>query len=240
MQNKKILFRQLSDLETNTFTYLLAELESKEAILIDSVKTNHERDLRLIKELDLKLVYILETHIHADHITGAFELSEATGAKRVVPFGSHVPCADILIKDSEKLYIGKTEIKAIATPGHTDSCTSYLVENMLFTGDALFIRGTGRTDFQNGSAKELYKSINEKIFNLKDDTYIYPGHDYNGMSVSTIREEKSFNPRIKLGTTEKQFLETMASLKLANPKKIHEAVPANLKCGREEEKANAI
>lgn len=240
MQNEKILFRQLYDLETNTFTYLLADKKSKEAILIDSVKTNHDRDLKLIKELDLKLVYILETHIHADHITAAFELSEATGAQRVVPFGSHIPCADILIKDSEKLHIGNTEITAISTPGHTDSCTSYLADNMLFTGDALFIRGTGRTDFQNGSAKELYQSINKKIFSLTDDTYIYPGHDYKGMSVSTVGEEKQFNQRIKLGTSEEEFIETMSSLKLANPKKIHEAVPANLKCGREEEKANAI
>jgi glyoxylase-like metal-dependent hydrolase (beta-lactamase superfamily II) len=228
-----MVFRQLFDTETSTYTYLLADNKSKEAIIIDSVKENVERDLHLIQELGLRLIYTIETHIHADHITGAGDLSLRTGAKRVVPKNSQVECADILLADGDELKFGDCNIKAIHTPGHTDTCTSYLIDNMVFTGDALFIRGNGRTDFQNGSAEALYDSITKKLFTLPDDTFVYPGHDYKGMNLSTIKEEKQFNPRIKIGTTKDEFINTMNTLKLVNPKKIQEAVPANLKCGKE-------
>jgi len=228
-----MIFRQLFDKETSTYTYLLADEKTREALIIDSVLENAERDLKLIKELGLKLIYTVETHVHADHITAAAKLSEETGAKRVVPFGSGVKCADVFICDAEVLNFGAYELFAIHTPGHTANCTSYKIANMLFTGDSLFIRGNGRTDFQSGSAAALYKSINQKLYSFADETLVYPGHDYKGMTVSTIGEEKIFNPRIKLGITEEEFIKTMDSLNLPNPKLIQEAVPANLACGKQ-------
>lgn len=227
-----MILRQLFDYETYTYTYLLADADTKEAIIIDSVIEQTDRDLKLIKELGLKLIYTLETHVHADHITGATKLSEATGAKKIVPVNSKVECADIFLEDGETIKLGKEEIKAIYTPGHTDSCTSYYVDGKLFTGDALFIRGTGRTDFQNGSSEKLYESI-QNLYKLPDETIIYPGHDYKGMNQSSIAEEKAFNPRIGEKITKDEFVKTMSELKLANPKKIQEAVPANLQCGKE-------
>lgn len=229
-----MIFRQLYDLESSTFTYIVSDSETKEGIIIDSVKENLERDLKLIRELELKILYSLETHIHADHITGTKQISQATGAKTVAPATSEVPCADMLISDGDLLKFGKHELRAIYTPGHTNTCMSYLVDKMLFSGDALFIRGTGRTDFQSGSSKTLYESITTKLYQLPDDTLVYPGHDYKGMMVSTIGEEKRYNPRINSATSEAEFIDTMSKLKLADPKKIHEAVPANLKCGKEE------
>lgn len=229
-----MLFRQLQDKESSTFTYILADEETREAIIIDSVKENLERDLKLIEELKLKLLYSIETHIHADHITATKEISKKTGAKTVSPWTADTDCADIKIKDGDTLSFGKHQLTAIYTPGHTDTCMSYLVEGMIFTGDALFIRGTGRTDFQSGSAKALYKSITEKLYTLPAETLVYPGHDYNGMSVSTIAEEKEQNPRINDKTSEAEFIKTMSELNLPNPKKIHQAVPANLKCGQVE------
>jgi sulfur dioxygenase len=226
-----MIFRQLFDYETYTYTYLLADEDTREAILIDPVKEQLERDLKLIKELKFDLKYSLETHVHADHITSANDIRESTGAKTVVSFKANVECADIRIQDSETLDFGRYSLKAFYTPGHTDTCMSYLVNNMIFTGDAILNRGTGRTDFQSGSSEALYKSIKEKIFSLPDDTIIYPGHDYKGLPFTTVGEEKEFNPRINLKVTEAEFVETMSKLKLANPKKIHEAVPANLLCG---------
>ena len=227
-----MIFRQLFEKETSTYTYLLADEKTKEAIIIDSVIETADRDLKLIKELELDLKYILETHIHADHITGASKLREATNAKTVVSHNAAVECADIFVKDNEDLLIGDQVIKVFATPGHTNTCLSFYADGKIFTGDALLIRGSGRTDFQNGSPESLFKSIHQKIFTLTDDTLVYPGHDYQGRTVSTIAEEKKFNPRLNLKVSEKQFVEIMNNLNLPNPKKIEEAVPGNLACGK--------
>lgn len=224
-------FRQFFDRGTWTYTYLLADPESKEGILIDPVLEQVGRDLQFIQELDVRLKYTLETHTHADHITGATKIAQATGAKKVVGKHSGAECADLFMDDGDTLQFGGFQVQALSTPGHTDSCTSYLVGDKVFTGDALFIRGTGRTDFQQGSADRLYDSIYQKIFTLPEHTQIYPAHDYRGAAVSTVAEEKSYNPRVKLGTTKEQFVEIMNNLKLSQPERIHEAVPANLRCG---------
>ena len=216
-----MLFRQLFD--------------EKQAVLVDPVLEQVERDLKLIEELNLNLVYCLETHIHADHITGTGKLRELTKCQGIVPDKAKIDCADREIKDKEVLQVGKVQIEAIATPGHTDSHMAYLVnKNILLTGDALFIRGCGRTDFQSGDPGTLYKAVTERLFTLPEDTLVYPGHDYRGQTVSTIGEEKQFNLRFtkdKALISRESFIEIMDNLNLANPKKMMEAVPANLKCG---------
>jgi len=226
-----VLFYQLFEAESSTYTYLIADPKTKEAAIIDSVKETLERDYQLIKELDLKLKYIIETHIHADHITGASELRRLTGAKIVLSKGSHLACADLLLDDGQELFLGDKKIKAIMTPGHTDSCMSYLFEGRLFTGDALLIRGCGRTDFQQGSSEKLFESVRNKLFALPDTTIVYPAHDYKGKTSSSIYEEKKFNPRLAETKTKSDFVKIMAELKLAYPKKINEALPANMACG---------
>ncbi len=221
------------DYATYTYTYLIADLKSHEALLIDSVLEQVDRDLKVIGELGLKLKYLVETHVHADHITGADRLRQSTGAKVVLGSATKVECADQLIEDQEELVLGeRLKVRAIATPGHTDGCTSYFVEGHLMTGDCLFIRSCGRTDFQQGSSERLYHSVHEKLFALPDETRVYPGHDYNGLSVSTIKEERSFNVRLGGGKSLSEFQKIMNELKLPMPQRIHEAVPANLKCGR--------
>lgn len=226
-----MLFRQLFDQDTWTYTYLIADEETKEAALVDPVLEKVERDLQLIRELGLKLVYCIETHVHADHITGTGKLKELTGCKGVVPEKAQVECADIYLKDGEVLKVGNVEIKAIYTPGHTDCHFAYLVNGThLLTGDALFIRGCGRTDFQSGDAGQLYDSITQKLFTLPDSTLVYPGHDYRGHTVSTIGEEKQYNPRLANKTRE-EFIDIMNNLNLPNPAKIMEAIPANRQCG---------
>ena len=224
-------FHQLYESDTSTYTYLLADPDTQEAVLIDPVLETVERDLKLINEYGYKLKYVLDTHIHADHITGAGEIRKRTGAKTVVSSKAGVHCADVSVKDGDELTFGRYHVKALETPGHTDSCMSYYVDGKVFTGDALLIRGTGRTDFQQGSSEKLYNSITGKLFKLPEDTVVYPGHDYRGQTTSSIAMEKKFNPRIGGGRTKDQFMQIMAELKLANPKKIHEAVPANLVCG---------
>ena len=227
-----MLFRQLFDSETSTYTYLVADQQTKEAALIDPVLSQTERDLNLIKQLGLSLRYCLETHVHADHITGTAKLRELTGCLGVVPSNADVSCADRRLQDQEVLSIGDVEIQAIATPGHTDSHMAYLANRThLFTGDALLIRGCGRTDFQSGSAVTLYESVTQRLFKLPDATFVYPGHDYRGMTVSTIAEEKQWNPRFA-GLDINQFVDLMGNLNLPNPRFIMEAVPANLNCGK--------
>ena len=227
-----MLFRQLYDSESSTYTYLLADLNLKEAILIDPVLEQLERDLKLLKELGLSLRYCLETHIHADHITGTGKLRKLTGCLGIVPANAQAACANRHIQDEEDLELGSIVIEAIATPGHTDSHMAYLVNNeRVLTGDALFIRGCGRTDFQNGNAGTLYDSVTTRLFTLPDTTLVYPAHDYRGQTVSTIGEEKQWNPRFA-GRDRNNFIQFMNNLNLPDPKKMMEAVPANEQCGR--------
>ena len=225
-----MLFHQLFEIESSTYTYLLADETSKEAVIIDPVLETAERDLTLISELGLKILYSLETHIHADHVTGAAVIRGRTSAKTALSRASGVACADILLDDGSELSFGSHTLKAIATPGHTDTCMSYYVEGRLFTGDALLIGGTGRTDFQQGSSDRLYESI-QKLFKLPPETLVYPAHDYKGQTVSKIEVEMKNNPRVGGGKTKDEFKKIMSELKLADPKKIQIAVPANLKCG---------
>jgi sulfur dioxygenase len=228
-----MLFRQLFDPESSTYTYLLADEESRKAAIIDPVQEQSARDLELIRELGLELIYTLETHVHADHVTGSGALRDATGAKVVVSSAAGVGCADLAVEDGAVLSLGRYTIRAITTPGHTVGCVSYLAGGRLFTGDALLIRGTGRTDFQGGSAGQLYDSITTKLFALPDETLVYPAHDYKGRTVSTIGEEKRLNPRLA-GKTSADFVQIMRDLHLPRPKKIEVAVPANLVCGQPE------
>ncbi len=225
-----LIFRQLFDLESSTYTYLLADPESKEGVIIDPVKEHLERDVQLIKDLDIKLKYVLETHLHADHITSSALIREATGAKICIG-DSEVKCADITISDGMEIEFGKYTIKILATPGHTSGCRCYYVDGMVFTGDTLLIRGCGRTDFQGGSAETLYKNINEKLFTLPDQTLVYPAHNYKSLAASTIGEEKQLNPRLASKSKE-EFIEIMNNLNLQYPKKMDVAVPANRQCGK--------
>jgi sulfur dioxygenase len=225
-----MLFRQLYDSESSTYTYLLADLELKAAILVDPVLERVARDFQLLQELNLSLHYCLETHIHADHITGTGRLRELTGCLSIVPEHA-AECADRQIRDRETLELGSIAIEAISTPGHTDSHMAYSVNGeRVLTGDALFIRGCGRTDFQNGDASTLYDSVTQRLFTLPDRTLVYPAHDYRGHTVSTIGEEKTWNPRF-VGRDRANFIQLMNDLDLSDPKKMMQAIPANELCG---------
>jgi glyoxylase-like metal-dependent hydrolase (beta-lactamase superfamily II) len=227
-----MLFRQLFDPQTSTYTYLIADPQTKEAVLVDPVLEQVERDLKLSQQLGLTLGYCLETHVHADHITGTGKLRELTGCLGIVPENAQVDCADKRLKNGEELKVGEIVIKAIATLGHTDSHNSYLINgDRVLTGDSLLIRGCGRTDFQSGDAGTMYDHVTQRLFTLPDPTLVYPGHDYRGFTVSTIVEEKQYNPRF-LGHTRESFIELMGNLNLPDPKKIAEAVPANQLCGK--------
>lgn len=226
-----MFFRQLFDRESGTLSYLMAN-EQGEAVLVDPVLEQVERDLQLIKSLGFTLKILLETHVHADHITGAAKLRKETAAKILVPSGAGVEGHDGELKDQDRIILSDLEIAVISTPGHTSADVCYFVnEQLLLTGDALLVRGCGRTDFQSGNAGQLYDGITEQLFTLPDDIKLYPGHAYNGLHESTIGEEKSHNPR--LTKPRKAFIELMNSLNLPLPKKIDIAVPANLKCGCE-------
>ncbi len=226
-----MLFRQLFDYDSWTYTYLIADPTTRDAVLVDPVLEQVDRDLKLLNELDLTLRYGLETHIHADHVTGTGKLRELTGCQGVVPENAQAACADRFIKDGEVLQVGNLSIQTIATLGHTDSHNAYLVGDRLLTGDSLFIRGCGRTDFQSGDAGLMYDHVTQRLFTLPDETWVYPGHDYRGQTISTIGEEKRFNPRF-VGQDRDSFIKLMANLDLPNPKKIMEAVPANERCGQ--------
>jgi glyoxylase-like metal-dependent hydrolase (beta-lactamase superfamily II) len=231
--------RQLFDPESSTYTYLLWDTISREAALIDPVQGQVMRDIRLIRELGLTLRYTLETHIHADHITGSGLLRRTLNSIVLVHENCGSKCADILLKDGDRIPLGSGKIDVIHTPGHTSCDISYSIPGIVFTGDALLIRGCGRTDFQSGDAGTLYDSITEQLFILPGDTIIYPGHDYNGRSYSSIAEEIAYNPRIGNGRTREEFISIMDSLQLAPPQRIHEALPSNLRCGlSENENAN--
>lgn len=226
-----MIFHQLFEKETSSYTYLLGDPQTKEAVLIDPVIETVERDLQLVDDLGLKLKFILDTHVHADHITASGEIRKRTGARIGVSSSYDMACPDLHLEDGQEISFGQFVIKVFHTPGHTSGCLSYHVESMVFTGDALLIRGTGRTDFQEGSAEKLFSSIREKLFKLPDETIIYPAHDYKGFSKSSIGLEKKLNPRVNLQRSKEEFLEIMSKLKLAHPKKIQESVPANLLCG---------
>jgi glyoxylase-like metal-dependent hydrolase (beta-lactamase superfamily II) len=226
-------FRQLFDAATGTYTYLLGDPASGEAVLIDPVREQVERDATLARDLGLRLVATLETHVHADHVTGAWGLHERTGSRIVYPAASQVEGAH-LIADGQTVRFGHRTLTARSTPGHTDGCTTYVLDDrtMAFTGDALLIRGTGRTDFQQGNARTLYRSVWDRILSLPDDTKLYPGHDYHGRTVTTVAEEKRLNPRLGRGRSEDDFVVTMEQLQLAPPRFIDEALPANQRLGR--------
>ena len=232
---EKLIFHQLFEKETSSYTYLLADSITKDAVLIDPVYEMVERDLQLLKDLSLNLKYVLDTHVHADHITGSGEIRKRTGAKVGVSSAYDMSCPDLHIEDGQEIRFGGFTIRSIHTPGHTSGCLSYQLGNMIFTGDALLVRGCGRTDFQEGSSEKLFQSVREKLFSLPDETIVYPAHDYKGFTHTSIGVEKRLNPRLKLELTRDDFVSIMASLKLAFPKKIQEAVPANLQCGLRED-----
>lgn len=230
-----IIFHQMFEPESSTYTYLIADAETREAALIDPVLETVDRDLRLVEELDLKLKYILDTHIHADHITGAGEIRKRTNVKTGVSVQAQVDCVDMALKDGDVITLGNKKISVLSTPGHTNTCLSYLFENRVFTGDALLIRGCGRTDFQQGSSEKLFESVRGKLFQLPDETQVFPGHDYRGQTASTIGTEKKWNTRLKESISRDEFVKIMSELKLDHPKKIHEALPANMACGKSRE-----
>jgi sulfur dioxygenase len=228
-----MLFRQLFDLESSTYTYLLADDSTREAVLIDPVLENIERDLGLLLELRLTLRFALDTHVHADHVTALGTLRRLTDCRTVLSERAGVGIADVYVKDGDRVPFGSHSLEVRETPGHTNGCLTYVLSDhsMAFTGDALLIRGSGRTDFQQGDARALYRSVHEKIFSLPDTTLIYPGHDYKGRTVSSVGEERRFNPRLGGGKTIRDFIEIMSDLQLAYPKQIDRAVPANLYLG---------
>ncbi len=224
-----MLIRQLFDPQTSTFTYLIADLETREAALIDPVLEQLDRDLGLLRDLGLTLVHVLETHVHADHVTAAGRLRERTGA-RTCASAAGAPCIDVRLGDGDVVHVGAIPISVLATPGHTDDGLSYRVDGAVFTGDTLLVRGCGRADFQNGDAGALHDSITRTLFALPDETVVYPGHDYRGHTASTIGEEKRCNPRL-VGRDRAGFIELMNGLELPPPARLAEAVPANRACG---------
>ena len=232
-----MIFRQLFDIESSTYTYLLGCEDTHEAIVIDPVFEQHARDSALIRELGLKLRYALDTHVHADHVTGAWLMSQTLGAQSVIAEHARVTGTDVNVSDGDVLGFGNCSVTVRATPGHTDGCLTYVTrdQDMAFTGDCLLIRGAGRTDFQAGNAHQMWQSIQEQIFTLPDTCLLYPGHDYSGRTVSTVKEEKAFNPRIGGEALEEDFVGYMNNLALPHPRLIDVAVPANLRSGRPED-----
>ncbi|KAL3333238.1 hypothetical protein AABB24_033359 [Solanum stoloniferum] len=243
----KLVFRQLFEKESSTYTYLLADPShpQKPALLIDPVDKTVDRDLALVKELDLKLIYAINTHVHADHVTGSGLIkTKFPGVKSIISKASNAK-ADLFVEPGDKIYFGDIFLEVRATPGHTLGCVTYVTGDgpnqpqprMAFTGDALLIRGCGRTDFQGGSSDKLYDSVHSQIFTLPKDTLLYPAHDYKGFTVSTVGEEMLYNPR--LSKDKETFKNIMQNLNLSYPKMMDVAVPANMVCGLQETKSEA-
>ena len=231
-----MLFKQLFENESSTYTYLISCQEKQEAILIDPVLETLSRDLRILESMNLKLKYAIDTHIHADHVTSASALREITKCKVAGPANDNLKCRDINLKHGDNIIIGNSlKLEAIHTPGHTDAHFSYVLNNkfdkFLFSGDALLINTCGRTDFQSGSSEELYNTIKKTFYSMPNETKIYPAHDYNNNNVTTIREQKKYNTLINENISIKEFINSMSNLNLDKPKKIDFAVPLNNKCG---------
>lgn len=224
-----MIFRQFYDAESSTYTYLVGDPATRKAVLIDPVVEQAERDLQFVRELDLELSHVFDTHVHADHVTASGLLRERTGCIVVAGTGG-ASCADRHVRDGEEIDVGELRFRVLATPGHTDDSVSYLLGDRVFTGDALLVRGTGRTDFQNGNAEQLFDSIARVLFALPDDTLIFPAHDYKGCTATSVGEEKRYNPRLA-GKSRAEFTQILATLDLPRPAKIDVAVPANRDCG---------
>lgn len=229
-----LVFRQLFDPTSSTYTYLLGCSVSKEALLIDPVFEQARRDAALIAELGLTLAWTLDTHVHADHVTGAWLLKQRLGSRIALSAASGAAGADRLLQDGDRIEFGRRALEVRATPGHTSGCVTYVLddESMAFTGDCILIRGSGRTDFQQGDPRALYRSVRSRIFALPEGCLLYPAHDYRGLTVSSVIEEKKFNPRLGGEVGENDYVGYMKNLDLPHPKKIDEAVPANLRCGQ--------
>jgi sulfur dioxygenase len=225
-----MLFRQLFERESSTYTYLIAPREGGEALLIDPVKTELSKYLQLIDELGLRLVFAIDTHVHADHVTALGDLRAASNCATLMGEHSKAECVSGKLSDGERIKVGGLELRALYTPGHTDDSYSFVMKDRVFTGDTLLIRGTGRTDFQNGDPAAEYESLFSKLLQLPEQTLVYPGHDYRGWTVSTIGEERAHNPRLQARSKD-DYVALMRGLRLPNPKQMDVAVPANLACG---------
>ena len=223
-----MIFEQLFDTKSSTYTYILSSGKGREALIIDPVLEHTDQYINFLNKLELKLVKVIDTHIHADHITGLNELSKRTSCTKIMGENSKSEVVDLRVKEDENIKIDNINLKVMYTPGHTDCSYSYLMNDRVFTGDTLLINGTGRTDFQNGNARQQYDSIFNKLLKLPENTMVYPAHDYNGKKHSTIGSERKNNPRLQVNSVD-QYVEIMNNLKLANPKMMDVAVPANLK-----------
>lgn len=234
--SSELIFRQLFDAASSTYTYLLGCAATRQAVIIDPVFEQHLRDRALIDELGLKLVAALDTHCHADHVTGAWLMQQATGCRIGISarYGDRLQGADLRLDEGDRVVFGQRHLDVLATPGHTDGCISYLLDDRskVFTGDCLLIRGAGRCDFQQGNAATLYRSITGQLFTLPEDCLVFPAHDYSGRTMSSIAEERAHNPRIGGQADERDFVGFMENLHLPHPKKIDAAVPANMRSGR--------
>ena len=225
-----MIFKQVFDKKSSTYTYLIASAEGREALIIDPVLENIENYIKLLSKLNLKLVKVIDTHIHADHVTGAGKLRDKT--KCITIMGEHTPtdAVEVKVKDEETIKLDQLKIKALYTPGHTSDSFSFLMDNYLFSGDTLLINGTGRTDFQNGSSADAYNSIFNRLLKLPEETLLYPAHDYKGEKVSTIGKEKKFNPRLQVSSVD-EYIDIMDNLNLKKPLAIDYNVASNLKLG---------
>ena len=225
-----MIFKQVFDKKTSTYTYLIASAKGREAVIIDPVLENVSEYIQLLRDLDLKLVKVIDTHIHADHVTGASKLKQATNCTTLM--GEHTPAdaVEIKVKDGEIIEIDNLKIKSLYTPGHTSDSYSFLLDNYLFSGDTLLINGTGRTDFQNGNSKDAYNSLFNNLLKLPEETLVYPGHDYNGKFSSTIGNEKKFNPRLQVKSVD-EYIEIMSNLNLSKPEMIDINVSRNIQLG---------